>query len=226
MNKRDWLYNCFVNEINRMNTFSSVYCFIESSLNPIQYTALEKRKKYEWLQEEIRKVLLLVGLDFGKDGKITSTQRASTLDDVDRRVNSLNRKLYDRAIHSEVTKYCVKDYLRRDYYDAVFEACKGLSERVKQITGLTDDGSTLFQTAFSTKAPYLFFNKMETDSELSEFRGLRELLEAIFHMIRNPAAHTPKINWKADEAVCLDILTIISFAHKYLDECHPMARNA
>jgi uncharacterized protein (TIGR02391 family) len=49
---------------------------------------------------------------------------------------------------------------------------------------------------------------------------LKELLESIFHLVRNPAAHTPKINWKIDEIKALDILTLISFAHKYLDECH------
>ena len=63
---------------------------------------------------------------------------------------------------------------------------------------------------------------MSTNSERSEFAGLKELLEAIFHLVRNPAAHTPKVNWKSDETKALDILTLISFAHKYLDECHRM----
>jgi uncharacterized protein (TIGR02391 family) len=77
-----------------------------------------------------------------------------------------------------------------------------------------------FQTAFSTKDPYLFFNALQTESEQSEFKGLKELLQAIFHLARNPEAHTPKVNWKVDETKALDILTLISFAHKYLDECH------
>ncbi len=93
-------------------------------------------------------------------------------------------------------------------------------QRVRQMSGLTTDGGTLFQTAFSKNDPYLFFNSMQTDSEKSEFTGLKELLESIFHLVRNPAAHTPKVNWKVDEAKALDILTLISFAHKYLDECH------
>ena len=63
---------------------------------------------------------------------------------------------------------------------------------------------------------------MQTDSEKSEFTGLIELLESIFHLIRNPAAHISKVNWKVDEAKALDILTLISFPHKYLDECHKM----
>ena len=102
----------------------------------------------------------------------------------------------------------------------VFEAAKGLAERVRQISGLTTDGGMLFQTAFSKNDPYIFFNAMKTESERSEFTGLKELLDAIFHLVRNPAAHTPKINWKTDEIKALDILTLISFAHKYLDECH------
>ena len=63
---------------------------------------------------------------------------------------------------------------------------------------------------------------MQTESEKSEIIGLKELMEAIFHLVRNPAVHTPKINWKVDEAKALDVLTLISFAHKYLDECHKM----
>ena len=112
--------------------------------------------------------------------------------------------------------------MRKDYYDAVFEATKGLAERVREITGLATDGGTLFQTAFSKNDPYLFFNELKTDSEKSEFTGVKELLEAIFHLVRNPVAHTPKVNWKVDEAKALDILTLISFAHKYLDMCHKM----
>jgi hypothetical protein len=29
MNKRDWLYNCFANEINKQQTFTRVYRFVE-----------------------------------------------------------------------------------------------------------------------------------------------------------------------------------------------------
>lgn len=220
LNKRDWLYSCFTNEISSKQSFAHIFTFIENALDPISYTAEEKREKYQWLYEETNKVLLLIGLQVQKDGKIVGVPKASTLDEVDRRVNSLHKKLYDRAIHPEVTKYCIRDYLRKDYFDTVFEAAKGLAERVRQITGLTNDGGELFQTAFSTKDPYLFFNALQTESELSEFKGLKELLQAVFHLTRNPEAHTPKVNWKIDETKALDILTIISFAHKYLDECH------
>lgn len=222
LNKREWLYNCFATEISKSHSLIRIYSFLEKALNPVAFTDEKSRDKYNFLLEGTNKVLLLAGLEITKEGKLIEVVRAKTLDEVDRRVNSLQRQLYNRAIHNEVQKYCIKDYLQKDYYDAVFEAAKGLAERVRQITGLTTDGGTLFQTAFSKNDPYLFFNSMQTDSERSEFTGLKELLESIFHLVRNPAAHTPKINWKVDEGKALDILTLISFTHKYLDECHKM----
>ena len=224
LNKRDWLYNCLANEINTTHSSSKIYSFLEASLNPISYTTEPSRQKYEYLLEEVNKALILTGLEITRSGKLQKVVKASSLDEADRRVNNLRDQLNKRAIHHEVKKYCIADYLRKDYYDAVFEASKGLAERVRSITGLTTDGGTLFQTAFSKNDPYIFFNSMRTDSEKSEFTGLKELLEAIFHLFRNTAAHTPKINWKTDETKALDALTLISFAHKYLDECYPVPR--
>lgn len=68
----------------------------------------------------------------------------------------------------------------------------------------------------------MFFNGLQTDSEKSEYTDVKELMEANFHLVRNPAAYTPKVNWKVDEAKALDILTLIAFAHKYLDHCNKM----
>lgn len=222
LNKRDWLYNCLAHEVNTSRSLHKIYYFITSALNPVSFTGQADREKYNHLLEETNKVLLLAGMSVSKEGKLIEVVQAKTLDEVDRRVNHLKRELYNRAIHNEVQKYCIKDYLRKDYYDTVFEAAKGLAERVRQITGLTSDGGELFQKAFAKGDPYLFFNAMQTDSERSEFAGVKELLEAVFHLVRNPAAHTPKINWKVEETKALDILTLISFAHKYLDECHRM----
>ena len=222
LNKRDWLYNCLANEINTSHSLNKIYIFLEIAFDPVSFTDEAKRDKYNYLLESSNKVLLLAGIIITPEGKLKKAVPAKTLDEVDRRVNSLKKQLYNRAIHNEVQKYCIADYLRKDYYDAVFEAAKGLAERVREITGLTTDGGKLFDTAFSTNDPYLFFNSMQTDSERSEFIGLKELLASIFHLVRNKAAHTPKINWRVDETKALDVLTLISFAHKYLDECHKM----
>lgn len=222
LNKRDWLYNCFVQQIGRSKSYNCVYEFIQSALNPINYTRTTSRSQYIWMLEEINKILLFLGLMLGNDGKIRMVEKANSLDEVDKRVNQLRKKLYDRSIHNEVVKYCIIDYLRKDYFNTVFEAAKGLAERVRCIAGLTTDNADLFEKAFATKDPFIYFNKLTTKSEISEHIGLKELLCAIFHLARNPAAHTPKINWIVEEDKALDILTLISFAHKYLDECYKM----
>lgn len=220
LNKRDWLYNCLIDEINSTHNFNKIINFIEIVMNPINYTKLEKRNQYKFILEELNKILLLLGCQIDLSGKLIEIVKANSLDEVDRRVNSLKKKMYDRNIHSEVVKYCIKDYLRKDYFDAVFEATKGIAERVREISGLKSDGNELFQTAFATKDPYIVLNMLVTDSEKNEYNGLKELLISLFHLVRNPMAHTPKINWKQDENEALDILTIISFAHKYLDKCY------
>lgn len=125
-------------------------------MDPVSYTREKKRDKFDFLCEELNKVLLISGLSVTKEGKLTLAVKAKTLDKVDRHVNSLKKHLYNRAIHQEVTKYCIIDYLRKDYYDAVFEAAKGLAERVRIITGLTTDGGTLFQKSFSKNDPIFF----------------------------------------------------------------------
>jgi len=44
------------------------------------------------------------------------------------------------------------------------------------MTGLTTDGATLFDEAFSVKHPPLALNKLETDSEQSEQKAFVNLL--------------------------------------------------
>ena len=187
-NKKTWLYNCLVKKIHTSNSYDCIFTFIETALKPISHTVQDKREKYSYIVEELNKVLLFIGLMVDKSGKIINARKANTLDEVDERVNHLQKKLYDRAIHYEVMKYCSSDFLRKDFFDAVFEASKGLAQRVRDITGLGTDGCSLFNTAFSLNDPFLFFNSLKTDSERNEHNGLKELLSAIFHLVRNPGS--------------------------------------
>ena len=45
LNKRDWLYNCFANEINIHHTLEKIYSFIEKTLNPVSVHKLIKPRK-------------------------------------------------------------------------------------------------------------------------------------------------------------------------------------
>ena len=222
LNKREWLLACFNEEHKTRHDDTGILNFLRIAFSPIRFTADDRRELYHSLLDETNKILLLIGIKITTEGQLVSTEVAKTLDEVDARVNRLQAEMRNRSIHPQIVRFCKKDILRKDYFDIVSESAKSLAERVREISGSKLDGGQLFQEAFSTKAPMLFFNSLQTESEISEFKGLKELLEAIYHLVRNPAAHTPKINWKVDEKKALDILTMISFAHKYLDNCCQM----
>ena len=67
----------------------------------------------------------MAGLNINNEGKIKQVRVARTLDEVDRRVNSLKKNNYIIEQFIKVQKYCIC-YLKENYFDAVFEAAKGL----------------------------------------------------------------------------------------------------
>lgn len=86
-------------------------------------------------------------------------------------------------------------------------------------TGIQDDGSALFNTAFSVNNPRLALNSLQTSTERNLQNRLKEMLNGITHMVRNVTAHELKVKWVVNEQDAIDILTTISFLHKQLDGC-------
>jgi uncharacterized protein (TIGR02391 family) len=76
----------------------------------------------------------------------------------------------------------------------VFEATKGLAERLRELSGSTQDGAALVDYCFGTQAgiPVIRLNGFRTESDISEHRGFANLLRGIFGTFRNPPAHTPR----------------------------------
>lgn len=64
--------------------------------------------------------------------------------------NRLRAELTRRGVHADVLKYCAADFLRQDYFDAVFETSKSLAEKIRQRTGINADGAQLFDLALPT----------------------------------------------------------------------------
>ena len=81
------------------------------------------------------------------EGKLIKAVAATTIFEVERRTRSLVSELQKRHIHADVVKCCKEEYLQENYFHAVFEAARSLSEKVREKTGLQDDGSVLFNTA-------------------------------------------------------------------------------
>ena len=122
-----------------------------------------------------------------------------------------------RGGHAEIFKYCTEELVAEDCFGAVFEATKGLGERVRQMSSLDEDGYPLVQEAFEGSNPMIAFNSLRTSTEKNEQRGLASLMKGVFSAFRNPEAHEPKLLWHVSEADALDLLSTLSLVHRRLD---------
>ena len=83
------------------------------------------------------------------------------------------------------------------------------------MSGLTTDGVRLFNTAFAVDNPYVAYNSLWTSSEQNQQNGLKKMLCDAIHIIRNVTAHELRIHWDVNEKDAVDILTQISYLHKW-----------
>jgi uncharacterized protein (TIGR02391 family) len=104
-----------------------------------------------------------------------------------------------------------------NYFHAVLEASKSVSEKIRRLSGLDGDGAQLFNDCFSGTAPPLRINSFSTESERGEQRGFAYLLIGMFGVFRNPTAHVPRPAWPMSEEDALDLLVLTSYIHRRLD---------
>ena len=110
--------------------------------------------------------------------------------------------------------------MQDNYFHAVFEASKGLAQRIRDMTGVQADGARLIDRVFSIERPLLALNTLKTETEKSEHKGYSALLKGCFAAVRNPLAHEPKIMWEGEDDAA-DYLSLISLLHRKLDQCVP-----
>ncbi|MDF2183489.1 TIGR02391 family protein [Grimontia hollisae] len=171
---------------------------------------------------KLNQVLSFSGYSLGEDGKFSSSEKVSTISEAAARASKLKEHLILRNVHPDVMYYCREELLVDNYFHAVFEATKSIADKIRNKTGLTSDGASLVNEAFSFKnapnIPQLAINTLETESEKSEQKGFSNLLLGLFGTFRNTTAHAPKITWKINEIDALDILSMISLVHRRLDQ--------
>lgn len=211
------IYYTFLARQEQDGASNSFLNFIKKSLKPVRFIS-GQNGNYDEILLEINKPLMLIGLQMTNEGKLLKVQAATTISEVERRTRNLVSELQKRHIHQDVIKCCKEEYLQENYFHAVFEAAKSLSEKVREKTGMQEDGSNLFNNAFAVNNPRLAINSLQTPSEKNAQNGLKEMLNGVTHMVRNVTAHELKIKWIVNEQDAIDILTTISFLHKQLDE--------
>jgi uncharacterized protein (TIGR02391 family) len=209
------LYNAFAATQNKHEVGNHVIQFINKAMAPARYAGAPE--SFAWRRDNLNVALAFAGYAVNKHGQVVHSTRETTLDGARARAGKLRGILESRSTHSEVLKYCQAELLEENYFHAVLEAVKGVAQRLRDMTGLTCDGAELVNTALSVKAPLVSLNTLSTETELSEQKGIANLLVGVFGAIRNPTAHAPKIIWAMPEQDAVDVLGILSYVHRKLD---------
>ncbi len=216
------LYAIFLDSQRQHGCANRVLDFIQAFLTPARFVG--RSQEFEGRRVELNSILGFSGLEYGKDGQFHQIEAVRTLDEAEARAKTIRAKFQGRRIHSEVLKYCRAELLQDNYFHAVFEAAKGLAQRIREMSGSHGDGAALVDQVFSIERPLLAFNALQTETERSEHKGFAALLKGCFAAVRNPLAHEPKILWQGEDDAA-DYLSLISLLHRKLDDCVPTRGN-
>lgn len=210
------LYWVFLDSQRRNKCANQVIDFVQSFLAPARFVG--RSEEFEGYRQQLNTVLSFSGLEYGADGAFRKRSTARTLDEAEARAQTIKAKFQGRRIHPEVLRYCRAELLQDNYFHAVFEAAKGLAQRIRDMSGVQADGAGLVDRVFSVDQPVLAINSLRTETERSEHKGFAALLKGCFGAVRNPLAHEPKILWQGEDDAA-DYLSLISLLHRKLDEC-------
>jgi uncharacterized protein (TIGR02391 family) len=194
---------------------NNIAALIQTLMDPVRFT--NDHERFEELRNNLNTVLAFSGLQLGEDGKLRRVSQANTLSEAQQRAHRLRNMLQSRNVHHDVLRHCRAELLQDNYFHAVLEATKSVAEKIRSKAALSLDGAELAQKAFGGSAPLLAINRLQTETELSEQRGFLNLLVGMFGLFRNVTAHAPKISWTITEEDALDLLSLVSYAHRRLD---------
>lgn len=217
-NKRDRLYNAFSESQNSRQDRRAVLAFIRHAMKPERYVRCPKR--FEPMRMNLNRALAFAGLAVDASGELSAAERARTLPEAERHAQALKETLTARGVHPDVLRFCRAELVADDYFHAVLEATKSIADKMRNQTGLADDGAILVDRALGGDPPMLAVNPFQTESEKGEQRGFANLVKGVFGMFRNPTAHAPRIHWAMNESDAEDLLSLASLIHRRLDLAH------
>lgn len=209
------LYNAFASRQSTTGTGNCVVNFIHHALEPARYVG--SKDVFEQRREEVNTVLAFRGLRFSEKGQFERITRATTISEAERRASTLRSKLRERDVHPDVLAFCRAELLEDNYFHAVLEAVKSLDAKIRLRSGFEGDGAGLYDAALGGLTPQLRINELQTKSEQSEQKGFLNLLKGIYGTFRNPTAHEARVEWEMPEEDALDLLVIVSYAHRRVD---------
>ena len=145
--KRHRLYEALRAKQRMDGCSNNVLAFIRKVMNPVLYHS--NPDYYASFRGKLNKPLAFSGYQVNERGEIVPVEAARTLTEAEQRADRLQSELRRRQVHPDVLKFCRAELLQENYFHAVLEATKSLSEKIRQRSGLTGDAGELAQQAFS-----------------------------------------------------------------------------
>lgn len=213
------LRDAIIHECNNQKSAKPFFQVIEYIMNPIDF--VNDLNGWENNKRDLNAYLLFYGYVLTDSGKIQQTDSVETVNDAHKRLLSFQNKLKMYEIHPRVLEFCQEELFQENYFHAILEASKSVFQRVRDISELELDGSKLIQQALSTKQPVILIkgNMLSSETDRSMYNGLKNLIETIVSLYRNPTAHSPKLYDESSETDAITAFTLMSLAHRILDNC-------
>jgi uncharacterized protein (TIGR02391 family) len=107
------------------------------------------------------------------------------------------------------------NYEKRNFTNAILDAFYFLSDLLRKKSGAEGDGASLIGQALGGNSPKIKLNSLQSDSELSEQKGIEQLLRGFYQAVRNPRSHE-KFNDTEEDAQVLIIF--INYLVRKIDQ--------
>lgn len=210
--------NLFI-EQGKSRSSGIVAKFIESILIPVRY--VDRSGEYREIRHRVNEIIAFHGWSVDERGKLVIVERSESLTQAAVSANRLIAELRQRDTHHEVFKYCDQELLAKDLFHALHEAVKGLSDRLRRLSGLRTDGGALFDACLGGDEPLLRINLLASDTDVAVQKGFVNALKGAHGMWRNFTAHESRVNAAVAETELLDAMSLVSYLHKRLDGAVP-----
>ena len=214
------IFNAIAIHQNIAHTDEALIKITEWVMAPTNF--IDNQNAYYLFLDEINLCLSFVGLKVGTNGKVYKQNIAMSLEEANQTISRLHQDLKKFHIHPQILICCRPEIVNKNLFHLTFEASKCLMEKLRELSGLNEDGNSLVNHCFDGKNPLIIMNRLTTRDDWSEHKGLQSLLNAIVYLYRNPKAHTPKYLSNDSYQSTLEALIMISRARYALDNC---ARN-
>lgn len=219
-NKSDRIYYALKRIQDRNDCGNNVMDLIQKTITPKRY---DDYQEFENHRASINEKLLYEGYEINEKGEILQCKKAQTIPEAKERSQKIKTKIRGMIIHSEIIKYCDEEWLNEDYFHAIEEVAKSVFDRLRNMTGIQQDGGALVTSCFSSGqsgVPLLALNRLETESEKSEQKGFMNFCIGFYGLYRNPKAHNVRVNEEVKLEQFAEVLVVASIIHERLDHVY------